>query len=303
MKIYKKSGIYKIENIITGDFYIGQSYNMYIRKYRHLSELSRNIHKNKFLQNSYNKYGKKSFKIVPIIYCENWELNKYEQFFINNIKPQFNMVLVVTDSRLGFKASEETKRKMSLIQSYNQNNKWWYSSPTEYLRSENILIKFSKKEIEKIKSIKNLDKEKLLFSIILNIKINNEFRKYKKEDWLNYCPINIKRFMYLSKFSVRNRYSKQEIMKWIYEFENKNFIKIENNNIYIDFLNKKILKSNLSISSNKKFIDSIQKYINHVGMICEKCKKRTDKNSTNQKYCPTCSTLNTREENKKKHYI
>ena len=288
MKIYKKSGIYKIENIVTGDFYIGQSYNMYIRKYRHLSELSRNIHKNKFLQNSYNKYGKKSFIIIPIIYCENWELNKYEQFFINNIKPKFNMVLTVTDSRLGFKASEETKRKMSKIQSYNQNNKWWYSSSLEYLRKKNINLLFSKNEIKKIKSLNDIDKERFLFSILLFSKKNAAYQKYKKEIVsYNVSINNIKSFSILS-FPSHRKYSNEKLIEWLYLFEDKKLLKINDKNIEILFINKKIKNKILEIDPHKKFLDASLKYLNLVGIPCLSCGARIIKKGTNQKYCKEC---------------
>ena len=55
------SGIYKIENLINGKIYIGSSVDLLGRKNAHFSQLNRNIHGNKKLQNSFNKYGKDNF--------------------------------------------------------------------------------------------------------------------------------------------------------------------------------------------------------------------------------------------------
>ena len=51
------SGIYCIENIVTGHKYIGQSKNIYRRWKKHINALNMNSHDNSYLQNSWNKYG------------------------------------------------------------------------------------------------------------------------------------------------------------------------------------------------------------------------------------------------------
>lgn len=53
--------IYQIENLQTGKSYIGQTVNFRQRKNRHLSDLRRNKHHNKKLQNAFNKYGEQEF--------------------------------------------------------------------------------------------------------------------------------------------------------------------------------------------------------------------------------------------------
>ena len=53
--------IYQIENLQTGKSYVGQTINFQQRKNRHLSDLRRNKHHNKKLQNAFNKYGEQEF--------------------------------------------------------------------------------------------------------------------------------------------------------------------------------------------------------------------------------------------------
>ena len=106
------SGIYKITNIATGDFYIGQSINIEKRKIYHLWELHKNRHSNEYLQRAYNKYGKENFVFEIILYCEPFELTRYEQALVDRWNPSYNMHVLCVDSAKGVKRSEETKKKI-----------------------------------------------------------------------------------------------------------------------------------------------------------------------------------------------
>ncbi len=78
------SGIYRIVNIKNNKIYIGSSKNINKRKYEHFNLLSKNSHDNDYLQKSYNKYGKNSFKFEVIEYINNInELLIREQYWIN----------------------------------------------------------------------------------------------------------------------------------------------------------------------------------------------------------------------------
>ena len=61
------SGIYCIENKINNKKYIGQSQNIKTRWNSHIRKLDKNIHDNKYLQSSWNKYGKDNFKFYIIV--------------------------------------------------------------------------------------------------------------------------------------------------------------------------------------------------------------------------------------------
>ena len=61
-----KIGIYCIENTINNKKYIGSSKNVFKRKNRHFGDLRNNIHPNKKLQASYNKYGVENFKFYVL---------------------------------------------------------------------------------------------------------------------------------------------------------------------------------------------------------------------------------------------
>lgn len=73
------SGIYKITNIITKDFYIGSSCQLNRRKRNHFVSLDRNINHSKILQRAYNKYGNSNFTFEVIATCPKEYLLKLEQ--------------------------------------------------------------------------------------------------------------------------------------------------------------------------------------------------------------------------------
>jgi hypothetical protein len=108
-------GIYKIENLVNEKCYIGQTLDLNKRKWRHFNNLENNIGDNIHLQNAYNKYGKINFKFSVLLYCEKFELTKYENFFDNYYK-ELNLsynIRKCVDTNKGIILSEETKRKIS----------------------------------------------------------------------------------------------------------------------------------------------------------------------------------------------
>jgi len=107
-----KSGIYKITNLINGKFYIGSSVNLYNRFHTHSTKLKTQVHTSKHLQASYNKYGKDNFIFEVIEYCEKEILIEREQWFLDNLKPQYNKREDAT-TNLNVKISVESRKKIS----------------------------------------------------------------------------------------------------------------------------------------------------------------------------------------------
>lgn len=108
------SGIYKILNKITDDFYIGSSVDLNKRFKEHTRHLNTNRHSNIFLQRSYNKYGSNSLQFVVLLYCEPQELLRYEQWFIDNLCPTYN-ICKIAGNTLGRPNSERQKQVVSLL--------------------------------------------------------------------------------------------------------------------------------------------------------------------------------------------
>ena len=110
----QQSGIYFIENLVNGKLYVGQASNLSKRKHAHFAELNRNRHRNKYLQNAFNKYGEGSFSFKIVLICELKELTYYEQCLIDKINSVYNICRECVDSPLGVKRSDETKKNVSL---------------------------------------------------------------------------------------------------------------------------------------------------------------------------------------------
>lgn len=87
------SGIYKILNVENGDFYIGSSKNLNKRWRDHQFKLNLGKHINCILQRSWNKYGENSFKFEIIELCSNEKLFEKEQFYLDELKPKYNIGL------------------------------------------------------------------------------------------------------------------------------------------------------------------------------------------------------------------
>lgn len=111
------SGIYQIRNTINGKIYVGSSVNLRKRKNGHLSTLRRGIHSSTHLQRAFNKYGEEAFVFEVLELCDVNELEDRETFWIkeknaNNHDYGYNSRIYV-ESNLGFRHSEESKRKIS----------------------------------------------------------------------------------------------------------------------------------------------------------------------------------------------
>jgi len=111
----KITGIYQIQSKIKPDrIYIGSAINIKNRQNQHLCYLKQNKHHSEKLQRHFNKYGISDLQFSIVLGCEKEDLIKIEQYYLDSYKPYFNNCQIA-GSRLGSKASEETKRKMSNI--------------------------------------------------------------------------------------------------------------------------------------------------------------------------------------------
>ena len=113
LRILKNCGIYVIKNLINGNIYIGSSVNIKNRFNQHKSTLRHNSHKNKHLQNAWNKYGEESFEFFVVEHHSYPEkILGIENKYIYLYDPQYNNIKVNSEKR--FVHSEETKRKIGL---------------------------------------------------------------------------------------------------------------------------------------------------------------------------------------------
>lgn len=136
----KISGVYKITNTITGDFYIGSSKNIKRRWVQHKSPSQWTHRSNSRMYQAIAQYGLNNFKFEIIE--ETIELKEREQYWIDLLKPAYNNYNAKgynTERRKEyqkeFRQSEKGKEYMKEYQKEWQNahqeemsayNKEWY---------------------------------------------------------------------------------------------------------------------------------------------------------------------------------
>lgn len=105
--------VYKIENTLTNDLYIGGTTNFQNRKDIHRFHLRRNSHKNSPLQTAWNQYGESKF-VFSILeqLSEEDNLLQREQFYITSLNPAYN-ICKIAGSPEGIKHTEEARTNMS----------------------------------------------------------------------------------------------------------------------------------------------------------------------------------------------
>lgn len=108
-------GIYQIAHIETGKAYVGSAVSLRKRWNRHLQLLRLGRHDNVHLQRAWNQCGAEAFRFSVLEYVhEPSDLIEREKHWFDCLKvleTGYNL-LPVAGSRLGFKHSEETKRKI-----------------------------------------------------------------------------------------------------------------------------------------------------------------------------------------------
>ena len=110
----KQGVIYKIENLVNGKVYVGQTVKSYERRIQvHFVKLEKHYHNNTHLQRAFNKYGKDNFKASIVATCAVDEIDEIEKYWIRNYKEK-NMSYNIEDGGNYIKElTEETKSKIS----------------------------------------------------------------------------------------------------------------------------------------------------------------------------------------------
>jgi len=102
------TGIYKITNLHTNDFYIGSTSQAFNKRCsRHFSELKRNKHGNKHLQEIYNSLGEEFLKFEILEHCPKHECIERENHYINNLSPKYNISKTATNTCVEINRSEQ----------------------------------------------------------------------------------------------------------------------------------------------------------------------------------------------------
>lgn len=117
--VKREPGVYCILNLRNGKRYIGSGVCVARRFKEHRISLRSGTHKNKHLQSAWKAYGEISFEFLVLRYCPSEDCLPLEQHYIDLYKSYdrengYNKN-PKAGSMLGFKHSEETKRRLSKI--------------------------------------------------------------------------------------------------------------------------------------------------------------------------------------------
>ena len=120
-----KSGIYRWTNKINNKSYIGSSVKLDRRfnLYYSTGFLINKLWKGKSaIYSALLKYNHSNFSLDIMEYCELNKLIEREQYYIDILKPEYNLCKIAGSS-LGFKHTEKTRLQMS-INNIGKNNLW-----------------------------------------------------------------------------------------------------------------------------------------------------------------------------------
>lgn len=118
------SGIYAIENTLTGERYVGSSVNMRKRWNVHKTYLRQGRHPNHPLQQVVQQHGVDVLLHVVLEEVPEARLIEREQHWFDTLQPEYNLrSFARSTGGLGKKVSEETKARMREVQS-NRSPEW-----------------------------------------------------------------------------------------------------------------------------------------------------------------------------------
>lgn len=126
------NGVYMITNIKNGRTYIGSSsskYFIYNRLINHRRDLKENRHCNIYLQRDFNKCGIKEYYVSILEICEPDECIEREQYWIDLLKPNYNLLKIAGSSK-GRICLNETREKIS-----KSNKEFWKNNRDKMIES------------------------------------------------------------------------------------------------------------------------------------------------------------------------
>src|SRR6266567_5214805 len=114
-------GIYEICHVSSGRVYIGSAICVRCRWNEHRRELREGIHRNTYLQRTWNKYGEDYFSFTLLEECQPFALIEREQYWLDFTRCADSTVgfnhAPTAQSQLGFKHSPESIEKIRQIKS------------------------------------------------------------------------------------------------------------------------------------------------------------------------------------------
>ena len=178
-----RSGIYKWENKISGEFYIGSAVDLSKRmsEYYRESYITHPSRGKSIICYALVKYGYSNFSLSILEYCNRDEVITREQYYLDLLNPTYN-ILKYAYSSDGYKHTLEAINKMSLAKKGKftiEDNSFYGKTHTEEVKElmSRAALRRTKPNNAKPKKKKNLDN-----NIIGEFKSMTELSYYLKAD-------------------------------------------------------------------------------------------------------------------------
>ena len=110
--------IYRLQNIITKNFYIGCTDNLQLRINAHFNSLKSNTHTSKLMCEDFNKHGIESFIYGIVKESDNGFMHESELIYM--LKPQYNKL----HKRYSKKSATNNDYLNKVYQSLKSNSKY-----------------------------------------------------------------------------------------------------------------------------------------------------------------------------------
>lgn len=133
-----KSGIYKWENKISGEYYIGSAVDLSKRmsEYYRESYITHPSRGKSIICYALVKYGYNNFSLSILEYCNRTEVISREQYYLDLLNPSYN-ILKYAYSSDGYKHTLEAIQKMSLAKKgkfTKEDNSFYGKTHTEEVK-------------------------------------------------------------------------------------------------------------------------------------------------------------------------